>query len=63
MSTETIKVGTNVSYEDMANPRCSGVVCDIETNRLGTQYVIAWKGYRAGEVSHSDLRQRGWRVG
>lgn len=62
MSTEEItalKVGTRVSYEDMANPRRQGTVCDIETNRWGTQYVIAWQD---GEVSHSDCRQHGWKV-
>lgn len=56
-------IGTKVSYEDMANPRCEGVVADIETTRWGTQYVIAWNGYRTGEISTTDLRQRGWRIG
>ena len=56
-------IGTKVAYEDMANPLCEGVVADIETTRWGTHYVIAWKGHRAGEISTTDLRQRGWRIG
>lgn len=64
MKTQTqIQIGTKVAYEDMANPLCEGVVADIETSRWGVQYVIAWNGYRAGEISSTDLRQRGWRVG
>lgn len=55
-------VGTRVAYEDMANPLCEGVVCDIETTRWGTSYMIAWCGHRAGEISPTDLRQHGWRL-
>lgn len=61
-TTQTITIGTTVSYEDMANPLCKGIVADIETSRWGTQYVIAWNGYRSGEISTSDCRQHGWRV-
>jgi hypothetical protein len=57
-----LDVGARVSYEDMANPRCAGVIADIQTTRWGVQYVIAWCGYRAGEISATDLRQHGWRV-
>ena len=63
METTDIAIGTKVSYEDMANPLCEGIVADIETTRWGTQYVIAWNGHRAGRVSTSDLRQRGWKIG
>lgn len=59
----SITIGTKVAYEDMANPLCSGVVCDIETSKWGTQFVIAWNGRRAGEISYSDCRQAGWRIG
>lgn len=57
-----LDVGARVSYEDMANPRCAGVIADIQTSRWGVQYVIAWCGYRAGEISSTDLRQCGWKV-
>lgn len=60
---KTTTIGTRVSYEDMANPLCEGVVCDIETTKWGVRYVIAWNGYRAGTTSYSDLRQRGWTIG
>jgi hypothetical protein len=61
-NTQNIQIGSRVSYEDMANPHCEGVIADIETGRCGTQYIVAWNGYRAGEISHTDLRQRGWTV-
>ena len=59
---DTLQIGTRVAYEDIANPECEAVIADIETNRWGTQYVIAWSGYRAGEITTSDCRQRGWKV-
>lgn len=62
-SEQSITIGTKVSYEDMANPRCAGVVADIEISRWGTFYVIAWNGYRSGDISQSDLRQNGWNIG
>jgi hypothetical protein len=59
---QNLTIGTRVSYEDIANPECEGVIADIETTRWGTHYVIAWNGYRTGEISTSDCRQRGWKV-
>lgn len=59
---QQITTGTRVSYEDMANPLCEGIIADIETTKWGTQFVIAWTGYRAGEITTSDCRQRGWKV-
>lgn len=59
---EALSVGDRVCYEDMANPRCEGVIADTEMSRWGVQYVIAWSGHRAGEISHSDCRQNGWKL-
>ena len=58
-NTQTIKIGTEVSYEDMANPLRNGQVSDIVTSQQGTQYEIIWED---GTVDYSDLRQRGWTV-
>jgi hypothetical protein len=54
-----IQVGTKVSYEDMANPRRNGKVCDVVTDQWGTQFKISWED---GTFSISDLRQQGWTV-
>jgi hypothetical protein len=54
-----IRIGSKVSYQDMANPLKRGVVCDIETTKWGTSFVIAWEN---DTISESDCRQSGWRV-
>jgi hypothetical protein len=59
---EALSVGDRVCYEDMANPRCEGVIADIHKQHWGTQYIVAWCGYRAGEISYSDCRQSGWKL-
>lgn len=56
------RVGLVVSYEDMANPPCRARIADIENGRWGVSYVLAWMDRRQGEVTHSDLRQNGWKV-
>jgi hypothetical protein len=53
------RIGSHVSYEDMANPRRYGVVCDIRSDQWGTWFDVAW---RDGHISTTDLRQRGWRL-
>lgn len=67
LRTELVRVGSHVSYEDMANPRRTGEVVQID----GDQYVVAWddksKFPAADGVdpivgTTSDLRQTGWHL-
>lgn len=60
MSKTTIQIGTEVSYEDMANPLRKGQVSDVVSSRWGTGYEITWED---GTFDYSDLHQRGWKIG
>jgi hypothetical protein len=48
-----------VSYEDMANPRREGYVTGVDDRGWGVQYRVRFDD---GEVTYSDLRQRGWKL-
>lgn len=52
MEATELRIGSKVIYEDMANPRRIGYICDVETTKWGVQYVIAWQG---GRISTSDV--------
>ena len=56
-TTQTIQIGTEVSYQDMANLLRTGQVSSVLTSEYGTQFEITWED---GTTEYSDLRQSGW---
>lgn len=59
MTNNELRIGTEVSYEDMANPLRNGEITDIRTSDWGVQYEIRWED---GSISFSDCRQAGWKA-
>lgn len=59
MTTTHIAIGTEVSYEDMANPLRTGIVKEALVSEWGVQYLIR---FADGTETYSDMRQRGWKV-
>lgn len=68
-----VRVGSRVSYEDMANPRRDGIVEEVIQHGgvtpsglplpRFTEYRVRWDEPRDGvEEVTSDLLQHGWRL-
>lgn len=55
---ELVREGQRVAYHDVANPRRTGRVAEVDPANQWSPYTIRWDD--DGTTSRTDLRQHGW---